>query len=60
MLTQNFPLVFVDPFMGEVQILGAIIEGSQVWICLESKQKEVLKLTPSQFEKYALEFGCPF
>lgn len=51
---------FVDPIMGEVQLLGAIVEGSKVWICLESREKEVLKLTVSQFEKYALQFAVPF
>jgi hypothetical protein len=51
---------YLDPIMGKLQLLGAIVEEGKVFLHLQSEQKEVLKLTPAQFEEYAIKYGVPF
>jgi len=51
---------FVDPILGELHLLGAAVENGETFLCLKSQQGEILKLTLSQFKKYAPEFGVPF
>jgi hypothetical protein len=51
---------YLDPIMGKLQLLGAIVEEGKVFLELQSEKKEVLKLSPAQFEEYAIKYGVPF
>jgi|GEM_PF-3702011 len=51
---------YLDPIMGKVELLGALVEEGKVYLYFESEQKEVLKMLSSQFQEYAIRHGITF